>query len=57
MDEAVHFNIQELFQEAIRRTRAELSTGEQAQFYDRYLRPMRLNVDKEGNVEVQLGPF
>ena len=57
LDEAVHFNIQELFQEAIRRTRAELSTGEQAQFYDRYLRPMRLNVDKEGNVEVQLGPF
>lgn len=57
LDEAVHFNIQELFQEAIRRTRAELSTGEQAQFYDRYLRPMRLNVDKEGNVEVQLGPL
>ena len=57
LDEAVHFNIQELFQEAIRRTRAELSTGEQAQFYDRYLRPMRLNVDKEGNVEVLLGPL
>ena len=57
LDEAVHFNIQELFQEAIRRTRAELSIGEQAQFYDRYLRPMRLNVDKEGNVEVLLGPL
>ena len=57
LDEAVHFNIQELFQEAIHRTRADLSTGEQTQFYNRYLKPMRLNIDKEGNVEVQLGPF
>ena len=57
LDEAVHFNIQELFQEAIRRTRAELTTGEQAQFYNRYLKPMRLNVDKDGNVEVLLGPL
>lgn len=57
LDEAVHFNIQELFQEAIHRTRADLSTGEQMQFYNRYLKPMRLNIDKEGNVEVQLGPI
>ena len=57
LDEAVHFNIQDLFQEAIRRTRSELSTGEQAQFYNRYIKPMRLNVDKEGNVEVLLGSF
>lgn len=57
LDEAVHFNIHDLFQDAIRQTRADLSTGEQAQFYDRYLRPMRLNVDKEGNVEVLLGPL
>ena len=56
-DEAVHFNIQELFQETIHRTRADLSTGEQMQFYNRYLKPMRLNIDKEGNVEVQLGPI
>lgn len=57
LDEAVHFNIQELFQEASHRTRADLSTGEQMQFYNRYLKPMRLNIDKEGNVEVQLGPI
>ena len=57
LDEVVHFNIHDLFQDAIRQTRADLSTGEQAQFYDRYLRPMRLNVDKEGNVEVLLGPL
>lgn len=57
LDEAVHFNIQELFQEAIRHTRAELSTSEQAQFYNRYIKPMRLNVDIEGNVGVMLGPL
>lgn len=57
LDEAVHFNIQELLQEAIRHTRAELSTSEQAQFYNRYIKPMRLNVDIEGNVGVILGPL
>lgn len=55
LDKAVYFNIQELFQEAIRHARAELSTGEQAQFYNRYLKPMRMNVDKDGNVGALLG--
>lgn len=57
LDEAVHFNIQELFQEAIRRTRAELSTAEERQFFERYLKPMRFSIDAKGNVGVKLRPL
>lgn len=56
LDEEINFNIQDLLQNAITRTRAHLTTGEREQFYNRYLKPMRLIIDKDGNVSVLLGP-
>ena len=50
-------NIQGILSEAYRLTRANLSTAEKEQFYARYIKPMRLVVDAEGNVNVQLGPL
>ena len=55
LDSEVQFNIQEVLSEAYRLTRANLSTAEREQFYARYIKPMRLVVDAEGNVSVQLG--
>lgn len=57
LDSEVQFNIQETLSEAYRLTRANLSTAEKEQFYSRYIKPMRLIVDVEGNVSVQLGPL
>ena len=57
LDTEVQFNIQETLNEAYRLTRANLSTAEKEQFYARYIKPMRLAVDAEGNVSVQLGPL
>lgn len=57
LDEAVQFNINDILDEAYRLTRANMSTGEKKQFYERYIKPMRLTADKDGNVCVQLGPF
>ena len=33
-----------------------MSTSEKKQFYERYIRPMRLVVDQDGEVFVELGP-
>ncbi len=56
LEEAVQFNINDILGEAYRLTRANMSTGEKKQFYERYIKPMRLATDKDGNVCVQLGP-
>lgn len=57
LDSEVQFNIQGILSEAYRLTRANLSTAEKEQFYARYIKPMRLAVDAEGNVSVLLGPL
>ena len=56
LDEIVNFNIQEILQGAYMNTRADMSTAEKRQFYDRYIRPMQLVVDQDGEVFVKLGP-
>ena len=56
LDEKVQFNINDVLDESYRLTRAEMSTAERRQFYDRYIKPMRLTIDKDGNVSVRLGP-
>ena len=56
LDNIVRFNVQNLLQGAIISTRANLTEGERTQFYNRYLKPMHLSIDKDGNVSVELGP-
>ena len=56
LDEIVNFNIQEVLQAAYINTRADMSTSEKKQFYERYIRPMRLVIDPAGDVLVELGP-
>lgn len=55
IDEKVNFNMNELLKEAMRETRAEMGTREEAQFRDRYIRQMKVAMDKEGNVSLKLG--
>lgn len=56
LDEIVNFNIQEVLQAAYINTRADMSTSEKKQFYERYIRSMRLVIDPDGEVFVELGP-
>ena len=55
--EKVELNILDLLDDVCRRTRADMSTAERQQFYDRYIKPMRLAIDPDGTVRVQLGPL
>ena len=57
LEDEVKFNIQEVLQTAYNRTRANLSSAEKQQFYDRYIKPMRFSIDADGTVGIQLGPL
>lgn len=57
LEQEIHFNINDILNEAYTATRADMSTAEKNQFYSRYIKPMRLVVDSAGNVTVKLGPL
>lgn len=55
LDRAVNLNVQEMFDEALRTTRATMPPAERRQFYDKYIRPMHLVIADNGDVQIELG--
>ena len=49
------FNIDDILQEAYTATRVNMSTAEKTQFFNRYIKPMKLMISKDGDVSIQLG--
>ncbi len=54
LKEQVSFNVNEMLNTALRNTWVEMTTGERNNFYDRYIRHMKLVIDADGNVSVEL---
>lgn len=54
MDHSIHLNVNDMFAEALRITRLTMTEAEKRQFYDKYIRPMHLVIDSEGNVSIEL---
>lgn len=50
-----HLDLQAMLEDSVRAARADMSTNEFQQFYDRYVRPMRLNISKNGEASLELG--
>ena len=55
LDEAIHINIHEVVEAAFINSRAELSPAERRQFLNRYIRQMKLVIEKDGSLRIQLG--
>lgn len=53
--DAFHIDLQAMLEDSIRAARADMSTNEFQQFYNRYVRPMRLNISKSGEASLELG--
>lgn len=53
--EHIQLNVHKMLELAYTKTRAEMSASEHAQFYNRYIKPMKLAIDADGNVTLQLG--
>ena len=55
LDNSFHINVQDILQEAYTATRADLTTAEKRQFYDRYIRPMKIVIAPDGEATIELG--
>lgn len=55
LEEEVNFNIRDILNEALAATRADMAPGETKQFYNKYIKPMHIEIDEEGEVFLRLG--
>lgn len=54
LDEALHLNVKKMFDEVLVTTRINMDPAARCQFYDKYIRPMRLIIDDAGNASLEL---
>lgn len=52
---AVQINLDDLLRQVYLETMVDMTEGEKKQFYNRYIKPMRVVIDAEGNLKIQLG--
>jgi len=52
--DAFHIDLRAMLEDSVRAARADMSTNEFQQFYDRYVRPIRLSVSKSGEASLKL---
>ncbi len=57
LDFTVKFNVQDLMNHILQATRVTLSDEEKKQFFDKYLKSMRLVIDDSGEVRVELNSW
>lgn len=55
LDASLHLNVKDMLRDAYLATRAGMSSAEQKQFYDRYIKTMRLIIREDGMLSVELG--
>lgn len=55
IDQAFHLNVKEILDEACRITRADMTTAEQNQFYEKYIKNMRIEIAPNGEATIVLG--
>ena len=48
-------NMEDILQKAIQNSRVTLSSAEKSQFWDRYIKPMHVKLDQDGNASIVLG--
>ena len=54
IENTVRLNINDMFDAALRNTRIEMSPAERRRFYEKYIKPMTLDIDEKGNVLIKL---
>jgi len=55
IDENVRLNVNVMLNTALTNTRIEMTPAERQQFYDKYIRNMRLEINEDGNVNIEFG--
>lgn len=54
LDRTFSLNITDMMEEVYRSTRVNMTDAEKQQFIDKYIKPMNLVIDKDGNISIKL---
>lgn len=54
MDHSIMLNVNGMLEDVLRTARVTMSDTEKRQFLDKYIRPMQLKIDDDGNVSIEL---
>ncbi len=54
IDDSVQLNLHEMFNEALRATRLDMTPAEKKQFFEKYIKTIRMEIDPDGNVLLKL---
>ncbi len=57
IDNTVHLNVDEIFDEALRVTRVEMTTVERNKFIAKYYKTMQMRIDLNGNLLLEFKPY
>ena len=52
MAKAIQLNVNDMFSDALRATRIEMTASERQQFYDKYIKTLQLSISDEGEVSL-----
>ena len=52
MKKAVRLNVNDMFNDALRATRIEMTSAERQQFYNKYIKTLQLSIDDDGEVSL-----
>jgi uncharacterized LabA/DUF88 family protein len=55
LQEAVHLNVGDMLTQALNKARVTMSPAERTQFFNKYIRPMSMHIDKDYNMVISLG--
>ena len=54
LDKALRLNLKDVFEKAMERTRLTLTAGEQTQFFQQYMKTIRLVIEDDGSARLAL---
>lgn len=54
LNEALHLNVNIMLDEALQTTRIHMDVAERKQFYEKHIRPMKLVINEDGDVGIEL---
>lgn len=52
MKKAIHLNVNDMFSDALRATRIEMTSAERQQFYNKYIKTLQLSINDDGDVSL-----
>jgi hypothetical protein len=57
IDNTVRLNVNDMFNEALKVTRVEMTSSERNQFFAKYIKTMQMHIDTNGDLTLEFKPY